>query len=101
LADEEQPSDSRRPELLRAYQEWSDHRYDPGHYLGGNIEPHLDRHRLGRRARKKAAVLIAIMAAMSGMATLSGWAESGAGGRMLMVGWTAFVLTAAIRMYRP
>jgi hypothetical protein len=36
--------------------EWLDHRYDPGHFLGGTLRPEL-RLSLGTRAKRAAAVL--------------------------------------------
>lgn len=43
------------------YREWTEHRYDPGHYLGGTIPPHLRRTSLGRRARRRAGVLLMVV----------------------------------------
>lgn len=42
------------------YKEWAAHRYDPGHYLGGTIEPHLRMYALGPNARRAAAAYIGI-----------------------------------------
>jgi hypothetical protein len=53
------------PGALRMYQEWADHRYDAGYYLGGNIEPHLRIAELGRPARRRASLLLGSMAAMN------------------------------------
>jgi hypothetical protein len=48
------------PGPLRVYQEWAEHRYDPGHYLGGTIEPDLRIGELGPRARRRSAMLVAL-----------------------------------------
>ena len=100
VPEEERPGDAKRPESLRAYQEWSDHRYDPGHYLGGNPQPHLDMQRLGPAARKRAGMLIGMMAAMSAGVGLVVWTQLGTWGKLYLVGWVALMSAAAIRMYR-
>lgn len=41
-------------DALRDTKEWQDHRYDPGHFLGGNIHPLLK----GARPNKYGYVLI-------------------------------------------
>lgn len=63
----------KRPEGPFADQlEWLDHRYDPGHFLGGTLRPEL-RLSLGRRAKRAAAVLAfgAGAATIALMATLT------------------------------
>jgi hypothetical protein len=63
----------RRPEtedgqrLTRSYPEWVTHRYDPGHYLGGNIAPHFDTARLGARARRYSTALLGFMALVTAL----------------------------------
>jgi hypothetical protein len=50
---------TRLPRGLRPFadqMEWLDHRYDPGHFLGGTLRPEL-RLSLGARAKRAAAVL--------------------------------------------
>jgi hypothetical protein len=47
---------------LRTYQEWSAHRYDPGHYLGGTIAPELRIGELGPNARRRSALLLGVPA---------------------------------------
>ena len=98
--DKPKPKASDEPEQIRAYQEWSEHRYDPGHYLGGNLEPHLDQSRLGKSARRKAGLLLAVMAFMTIMATVSSWPFSAAIERVAWVCLTALLTAAAFRMYR-
>lgn len=53
-------SQAPHPGALRVYQEWAEHRLDPGHYLGGNIQPELRIGELGPRARRRSALLIGI-----------------------------------------
>ena len=40
------------------YIEWAQHRYNPGHYLGGTIEPHLRKSALGPRARRRSGLML-------------------------------------------
>jgi len=64
------------------YKEWAANRYNPGHYLGGTIEPHLRKYALGPRARRVSAVFIGF------------WAIAGAGtlGAALILGDSGFGL---------
>jgi hypothetical protein len=55
-------SDEYGPEPFADYLEWAENRLNPGHYLGGNLPPHLRKHSLGPRARRRAGILIAIWA---------------------------------------
>lgn len=88
--------------------EWLDHRYDPGHFLGGTLRPEL-RLSLGPRAKRVAAVLafgsgvgiIALMATLN-VATGAPVADPyslGFGGLSLLVGrkmWRAAGREAAL-----
>lgn len=47
-----------RPDPFALYLEWAQHRYNPGHYLGGTIEPHLRKASLGPRARRRSGQLL-------------------------------------------
>jgi hypothetical protein len=40
-----------RDDPIADYIEWTNNRYNPGYYLGGNIPPYLRKSRLGRRGR--------------------------------------------------
>jgi hypothetical protein len=42
------------------YVEWGEQRLNPGHYLGGTIEPHLRTSALGPRARRRSGILLVI-----------------------------------------
>lgn len=46
------------PGPIDTYDEWSRHQYDPGHYLGGTIEPSLRASSMGPRAKSRAGVLL-------------------------------------------
>jgi hypothetical protein len=62
------------------YREWADHRYDPGHYLGGTLAPHLRKSELGRRARRYSGALL-ILGGFAGMLMLvPAWQARGAVG---------------------
>jgi hypothetical protein len=96
----------RRPEtedgqrLTRSYQEWVTHRYGPGHYLGGNIAPHLDTARLGARARRYSAALLGFMALVTALMAV-GELRSGSWFHLAMaLGLFALLTGAAIKMYR-
>jgi hypothetical protein len=47
------------------YIEWTQHRYDPGYYLGGNLPPHLRKASLGPKGRRFAGILLGVMALMT------------------------------------
>jgi hypothetical protein len=87
-------------QLIRSYQEWVTHRYDPGYYLGGNIAPHLDTTRLGPRARRYSAALLGFMALVTALMVV-GEVRSGSWFHLAMaLGLLALVTGAAIKMYR-
>jgi hypothetical protein len=53
------PDEERKPDgPIENYIEWSKHRYDPGHYLGGTLPPHLRKDSLGPRARRLVGLLL-------------------------------------------
>jgi hypothetical protein len=85
------------------YVEWSNNRYNPGHYLGGNIPPHLRMSRLGPRAQRSAALLQIVSAAvwvgLSLIAIFSGLPFSRLEW-LLSVSAGALVIWAAVTMYR-
>lgn len=95
--------DDRRDDPIGDYVEWTEHRYDPGHYLGGNPPPHLSKSSLGPSARRRAGLFIGVIALMTVFATVatatgpgvdSPWEWAG------MVGLVALTITAAVKMYR-
>ena len=89
-----------QPDPIRQYVEWTQHRYDPGYYLGGNAPPHLRKGALGPRGRKFASLLIGVMAILSAGAA----AGSLAGGSVFVatsLGLLALLtVAAALRMFR-
>lgn len=103
------PEDFAGPELqpgetnaIDEYREWAANRYNPGHYLGGTIEPHLRKYALGPRARRISAVFIGFWA-VAGAGTLAAALVLGDSGLRLAdwVGTSLFTLltgTAAWKM---
>jgi hypothetical protein len=80
------------------YIEWTEHRYDPGYYLGGRLPPHLRRASLGRRARRRASVLLGILGLMTFLRVLDpalrdGWQF------LAVFALPALMFAAALRMY--
>jgi hypothetical protein len=94
---------------IGTYLEWAKHRYDPGHYLGGTIEPHLRKSSLGPRARR----LSGLMLFFSGLAGLSlaaafPYMDSPALSGVypyvifaMMAGVSLLTLAAGVGMFRP
>src|SRR5215204_1475763 len=66
------PEDRSGEDPFGMYIEWAEHRLNPGHYLGGTIEPHLRKSTLGPRARRLSGVLLLF----SGVSGLAGVATS-------------------------
>ena len=89
---------TRDQDLIATYTEWTEHRYDPGHYLGGNPPPHLQVS-LGPKARRLAALLLGFIAFTSSASVIAlidlepRWASLIDAS---LAGLTAF---AAVRMY--
>ena len=54
-----------RPDPIGGYIEWTNHRYDPGYYLGGNIVPLLRKSTLGRKGRRLSGIWLAISGGMA------------------------------------
>ena len=52
------PEGKGRQDPIDNYIEWARHRYDPGHYLGGTIPPHLRKSSLGPRARRLSGMML-------------------------------------------
>ena len=90
----------RRPDFVREYVEWAEHRYDPGHYLGGTLEPHLRKHALDSHARKKAGLFLAVIAVMTFAAAIVSWSSQEALERVASASLTALTCAAAWKMYR-
>jgi GNAT superfamily N-acetyltransferase len=86
--------------LIESYKEWTANRYNPGHYLGGRLQPHLDQLRTGPRGKRVAGVLLAI----SAVTATIGFAVSTIDfdGPEVVAGFILAVIMwmAAVRMYR-
>jgi hypothetical protein len=82
------------------YVEWTEHRYDPGHYLGGNVSPFLRKSRMSPRVRRLAAVPLAISALVASAGAIAAasdatlprvmwfWAAAGA----ILLWWATIVM---------
>ena len=88
--DKEHPS-----EYLNDLEEWQNHQYDPGHYLGGNLPPQL-KYGLGTVGGKYLGVLLLIIGVMSGIGTIFSLVE----GTGSLIGLLLFILfiTAGITL---
>jgi len=59
------PKRKQRDDPIRDYIEWTNHRYDPGYYLGGNVPPILRKSSLGPKGRRLSGIALAISGIMS------------------------------------
>ena len=80
------------------YIEWTEHRYDPGYYLGGRLPPHLRKASLGRRGRRRASVLLVILGLITLLSALDpalrdGWQL------LAVLALPVLMFGAATRMY--
>jgi hypothetical protein len=85
------------------YVEWTNNRYNPGHYLGGNIPPYLRKSRLGPRARRLAGVALAISGTMGivSMLAMRPWAEGWSAVQLILeAAVIALIAWAAVSMMR-
>jgi N-acetylglutamate synthase-like GNAT family acetyltransferase len=95
------PPDVEQPiPAIEHYKEWIAHRYAPGHYLGGNLEPHLDQTRIGPRGKRLCGLLLGVSAAVSTLGVAAFGVEYSPAevvGFAVLIGIQWF---AAIRMYQ-
>ena len=84
---------------IESYKEWSANRYNPGHYLGGRLEPHLDQLRTGRRGKRLAGLFLGLSALIATVGPLSLVDEFGRFEIIFGFLWTAVIWIAAVRMY--
>ena len=89
----------RRVDPFADYIEWAAHRYDPGYYLGGNLPPHLRKGSLGRNGRRRAGILIGLMAT-GPTALFIATVFSRPWEAVVYAGFAILLWTAAARMYR-
>lgn len=94
------PKHKRPRDPVADYVEWTDHRYDPGYYLGGNLPPHLRKESLGPRARRKAGLLLGIMAVASVVAAAGSMGFASHWEMLASVGLVGLIGLAAVKMYR-
>jgi hypothetical protein len=90
------------PNMIDEYKEWAANRYNPGHYLGGTIEPHLRKYALGPRARRVSSVFIGFGAAIGvgviAAVLLMGDAAGGPADLIFISAYTVLVGAAAWKM---
>jgi hypothetical protein len=85
------------------YVEWTENRYNPGYYLGGNIVPHLRKSRLSRRGRRLSGALLAISGFMEVVVSIAfvrvddSWMK---GAALLSVALALLTCWAAVVMFR-
>ena len=92
--------DKREPvEPFAEYIEWTEHRYDPGYYLGGRIPPYLRRASLGRSARLRASFLLLVFGLMFAVPALWGTTRQVGWQLLGFVAFSALMFGAALRMY--
>jgi hypothetical protein len=90
----------RRDGPIADYIEWSQHRYDPGYYLGGRLPPHLRKASLGPHARRRAGLFLGVCAAMTLMVALSDVSIGPRWERFVWAGFALLTAWAAVTMYR-
>lgn len=91
------------PDPFADYIEWSNNRYNPGHYLGGNIPPYLRKSSLGPRASHRMGVSLAISAILGFAVLLTAlpWSQRDFGLSMVVsVVSVVLVGGAAVAMFR-
>jgi hypothetical protein len=87
-----------RQDPFGTYVEWAEHRYDPGHYLGGTIAPHLRKSTLGPRARRLSGIMLVVSGLCSALSflVLTGGAASSEYPRTLS--YLALILEIAVSL---
>jgi hypothetical protein len=94
------PKGKGRQDPLGNYIEWAHHRYDPGHYLGGTIEPHLRKSSLGPRARRLSGLML-LVGGLMGIALTALFAREGGTGALVQLGaYSALSIAAGVAMRR-
>ena len=85
-----------RPDPIADYIEWTEHRYDPGYYLGGRIPPHLKKFNLGPKGRRNAGILLLISGSLGMAGVLASPEETLL--KILMAEWPALFVFAGLVM---
>lgn len=78
-------------EYLNDLEEWQNHQYDPGHYLGGNIPPQL-KYGLGTKSGKYLGVVFLMLGVMSGVGVVFSFIE-GTGNLFGLFLFVLFIIT--------
>jgi hypothetical protein len=86
-----------RPGPIADYIEWTEHRFDPGYYLGGRIPPHLKTATLGPKGRRRMGVLLSVFGGV-GLSTAPFPSSKDIGDILLASFLPALCLTAGVRM---
>ena len=84
---------------IEQYKEWADHRYAPGHYLGGTPPPHLDV-TLGPAGRRRSGLLVGIIAIITSSAALMSWPDANVLERGASLLLSAICWIGAVRLLR-
>jgi len=84
------------------YIEWTQHRYDPGYYLGGRLPPHLKKSNLGPKGRRYAAIALATIGliGLAGMIAVEVRQPIDGGMFVLSLFWPALSVAAGIAMWK-
>jgi len=97
------PKQKQRRDPIADYIEWTNNRYNPGHYLGGNIPPYLRKSDLSPKGRRLEGVSLAISAllGLGSIAVFLPWAEEFSNVPLVLsAAFVALIGWAAIAMFR-
>jgi N-acetylglutamate synthase-like GNAT family acetyltransferase len=82
---------------IEQYKEWADHRYAPGHYLGGTPPPHLDV-TLGPGGRRRSGLLIGMLAILTTAGAITSWSDGNPLERVVSLVFSAILWVGAFRL---
>jgi hypothetical protein len=89
-----------RRDPIADYVEWTEHRYDPGHYLGGNLPPDLRKSSLSPKGRRYSGAMLLLGGAMGLVMTIA-WASEIGGEALVMAAFYSLLsLVAGFVMFR-
>ena len=96
-------SRKRRRDPFADYIEWTNNRYNPGHYLGGNLPPELRKSAMGPKGRRLSGLLLGVSALLS-LVPLLAFApflrEFSRAQTVVSVAVVVLIAAAAVSMYR-
>lgn len=85
------------PEFLNDLQEWQEHQYDPGHYLGGNLPPQT-KYATVNQGGKAFGIILLILGSISAV-TVIGSMLFGAGSSALFgLGYSILLLAVGVKL---